>query len=275
MATFSTLESDLEKKLLIEQRGAALFFTINKPAARNALDEDVILALDTAIREASNESSVRAIVLTGSGTQAFCAGADLKPDSDIFAYDYATPNIPFADLLRTAEACTLPLVARVNGHCFAGGMGLLAMCDMAVAASSARFSLPEVKIGLFPMQVAAFLKSIIPPRKFAEMCMTGEAITAMEAERYGLVNYVAEPDALDARIDWLLERIVDKSPAAIRNGKYSMMYMSELTRRQALAFAESKIHTMVLTDDAREGRLAFQAKRKPVWGQALSAPADE
>src|SRR5690606_15176839 len=96
----------------------------------------------------------------------------------------------YADLLRTAAQCTLPIVARVNGHCLAGGMGILTMCDMSVASEDARFGLPEVKIGLFPMQVAALLQPILPRPKFMEMCLSGEPITAAEALQYHLVNYV-------------------------------------------------------------------------------------
>lgn len=255
----------MDKKVLAEQRGGALWLTINRPDARNAMDRDVFRLLESALRAAALDRSIRAIVLTGAGNQAFCAGADLKADSGTFNYDYSEPSLLFADLLRTAEACNLPMIARVNGHCFAGGMGLLAMCDMAIASSTSKFALPEVKVGLFPMQVSALLKTIIPPRKFAEMCMTGEPISAEDAAEWGLVNYVCEPGALDEKVAWLLDRILDKSPTAIRIGKYSLRHMSDMTRQQALAFAESRTQVLALTEDAREGKLAFQAKRKPIW----------
>ncbi len=137
----------------------AMFLTINRPDARNALNDEVIRGLTDAIREAQEDRSARVIVVTGSGDRAFCAGGDLKRNSKTFGFDPAEPRTLFADLLRVAKSCTLPMIARVNGHCLAGGMGILAMCDMAIASSRATFGLPEVRIGLFPMQVAALLQS--------------------------------------------------------------------------------------------------------------------
>ena len=107
------------------------------------------------------------MVLTGAGDEAFCAGADLGADA--FAFDYATPTIAYADLLRTARTIDVPLVARVNGACMAGGMGLLAMCDLAIAAPRAIFGLPEAKVGVFPMQVLAVLQAQVPQR-FLRSC---------------------------------------------------------------------------------------------------------
>lgn len=251
--------------LVVERRDAVLRLIINRPDARNALSEDVILSMKEAIESACTERDLRAILLTGAGDKAFSAGGDLKPGSKTFGFDYSQPNVAFADLLRAAGKCTLPLIARINGHCLAGGMGLLAMCDMAVATRAAKFGLPEVRIGLFPMQVAALLQTIVPPRKFAEMCITGEPITAEEAMAIGLVNYVSDPEELDAKVEWLLARTLDKSPTAIRLGKYALRQMAEMNREQALAYAESQIGGMVMTEDAREGMKAFVDKRAPEW----------
>ena len=116
----------------------------------------------------------------------------------------------------------MPMIARVNGHCLAGGMGLIAMCDMAVAAEHASFGLPEVKIGLFPAQVLAVLQHLCAPRHIAELCITGEPIDARRAAEIGLVNHVAPAGELDAKTDWLVQRVVGKSPTAIRRGKAMM-----------------------------------------------------
>jgi len=251
--------------LLVETRGAVLRLTLNRPARRNALNDDLILELTKAISEVSHDPAVRAVVLTGAGDQAFCAGADLNPDSKTFGFDYATPTTDYANLLRAARAAPVPIIGRVNGYCLAGGMGLLAVCDMAVASSSAIFGLPEVKVGLFPMQVAALLQTIVPARKFAELCFTGEMFSAAEALEFSLVNYVAEPDALDARVDWLVHRVIDKSPTAIRRGKHALTEMTGMTYQQAIAFMEAQVGLLPLTEDAKEGMTAFAEKRPPVW----------
>ncbi|GGC77864.1 enoyl-CoA hydratase-related protein [Chelatococcus reniformis] len=249
----------------ITTRDGVTRLTIDRAEARNALNDAVMAALTVAILEAQADASTRAIVVTGAGDRAFCAGADLKPDAKTFGFDYARPNTVYADLLRAASHCTLPLVARVNGACMAGGMGILSMCDMAVASEEARFGLPEVKIGLFPMQVAALLQMVLPRTKFAEMCITGEPITAAEALQYNLVNYVVPPAQLDAKVDWLLARIVDKSPTAIRRGKYALRAMQDMTYEQALGYAEVQIGSIVHTEDAAEGLRAFNERRPPAW----------
>lgn len=254
-----------DSPILVEAENGVTRLTIDRAEARNALNDAVMLALAAAIRAAEAQPAMRAIVVTGAGEKAFCAGADLKPNSRTFGFDYSVPNTVYADLLRTAANCTLPMIARVNGHCLAGGMGILAMCDIAVAVETARFGLPEVRIGLFPMQVAALLQMVLPRRKFAEMCLTGEPITAAEALQYDLINYAVPPAELDAKVDWLLARLLDKSPTAIRRGKYALRAMQDMTFEQAVSYAEVQIGSMVHTEDAAEGLKAFNEKRSPVW----------
>jgi enoyl-CoA hydratase/carnithine racemase len=145
----------------------------------------------------------------------------------------------------------------------AGGMGLMAMCDMAVAARHAVFGLPEVKVGLFPAQVLSVLQHLIGRRTLNEMCLTGEPITAEQALQVGLVNYV--DDDVDAKLQWLLDRLLDKSPAAIRRGLYTLKKVETMAFEESMSFTESQIALFTLTDDAREGQKAFQEKRKPVW----------
>ena len=147
----------------------------------------------------------------------------------------------------------------------AGGMGMLGMCDMAIATDSALFGMPEVKSGIFPMRIMAVLQRLIPPRKLYEMALTGEPVSAAEALEMGLLNHVVPADALDAKVDWLLGRLLDKSPTAIRRGKYAMRNTEQLTFDQAGVFMEGQIGTLALTEDAAEGRAAFIEKRKPVW----------
>lgn len=251
--------------LIATRADNVLRLTLNRPERRNAVNDDLILRLTSAFDEASQDPDIRAIVLTGSGDRAFCSGADLTPGADTFGFDYAQPVSSYANLLRAGRRATVPVIGRINGFCLAGGMGLLAICDMAVADRTAKFGLPEVKVGLFPMQVAALLQSMLPARTFAEMCYTGEMLSAEEALACGLVNYVAGPDELDAKTDWLVERVVSKSPTAIRRGKYALSATSGMTFEQSIAFLESQIGLMPLTGDAREGLAAFAEKRAPKW----------
>jgi methylglutaconyl-CoA hydratase len=251
--------------VLVEKRGAVQWITINRESRRNAMNDAVCEAISAGMTAATADSQVRAVVLTGAGDKAFCAGADLSAGSGSFKYDYSKVGLSFVKLMRQARDLTVPLIARVNGHAMAGGMGMIGMCDMAIGVDTARFGMPEVKIGIFPMQIMAVLQRLIPSRKLYEMALTGEPISAAEALELGLLNYVVPAGELDGKIDWLLSRLLDKSPTAIRRGKYAMRVTEQLNFDQAAVFMEAQIGTLALTEDAAEGRAAFIEKRAPVW----------
>ncbi len=254
--------SSTTPELLVEQRDAVLWLTINREERRNAMSHAVLAAMAQAIAAAQGDRSIRAIVITGVGSKAFCAGADLQ-SAKAFTTDYSEPHGHLANLFRVARASCIPLIARVNGACMAGGMGLMSMCDMAVAARHAIFGLPEVRVGVFPAQVLSVLQHLIPRRTLNEMCLTGDPITSAQALEVGLVNYV--DDDVDAKLQWLLARLLDKSPAAIRRGLYTLKGAESMAFEQAMSFTESQIALFTLTEDAREGQKAFQEKRKPNW----------
>jgi methylglutaconyl-CoA hydratase len=251
--------------VLLEKRGAALWITINRPEKRNAVNADVIAGIGRGYRAAHDDPGVRVIVLTGAGEKAFCAGADLQNTGGAFSQDYSKPNVDFADLLRLSQNATKPAIARVNGVCMAGGMGLLCMTDMAVASDHAIFGLPEVKVGVFPMQVLSLLQSIAPRRVVSEWAITGEPFDAKMAQAAGLLNHVVPQAELDAKVEWLIGRITDKSPTAIRRGKYAMRAIASMSFDEAIAYTESQIALTAMTEDAKEGLKAFAEKRKPVW----------
>lgn len=250
--------------VLHDKRGHAFWITINRPDKRNALNASVLAGIVDGYRRAHEDNDVRVIVLTGTGTKAFCAGADLQPGAG-FAFDLSRPNLDYADMLRTAQNATKPTIARINGVCMAGGIGLLCMADMAVASDDVVFGLPEVKVGVFPMQVLSLLQTIAPPRLVREWCFTGEPFTAAEAKDAGLLNHVVPAAELDAKVEWLVSRIVDKSPTAIRRGKYAMRALASMSFDQGIAYTESQIAVLAMTQDAKEGLTAFAEKRKPVW----------
>lgn len=250
--------------VLHEQRGHALWITINRPDKRNAINADVVKGIRDGYAQAHANSEIRVIILTAAGEKAFCAGADLQPGK-AFTFDHSRPNVDYADMLREAQNATLPAIARVNGTCMAGGMGLLCMTDIAVAADHALFGLPEVKVGVFPMQVFSLLQNIAPRRIIREWALSGEPFGAAEAKAAGLVNHVVPAAELDAKTDWLVGRIADKSPTAIRRGKYALRAIEAMSFDEAIAYTESQIAVLAQTEDAKEGLAAFNEKRKPVW----------
>jgi enoyl-CoA hydratase/carnithine racemase len=159
----------------------------------------------------------------------------------------------------------IPLIARINGACVAGGMGLMALCDLAIAAEHARFGLPEVKVGVFPMQVLVFLRSMLQARHINELCLTGELITSGRALEMGLINQVVPAASLDEAVEVLLVKLRAASPMAVRRGKQVIFAMEMMAFSEALAFAEAQIALASASDDAREGLAAFNERRPPSW----------
>jgi enoyl-CoA hydratase/carnithine racemase len=249
----------------VESRGDALWVWIDRERRRNAINPAVLAGIEAAMREAEADRAIRCIVLTGAGEKAFCAGADLSDGTSNFQDDLDEPTTEFGRLLRVVRACRVPLIARVNGACVAGGMALMAMCDLAVAAEHARFGLPEVKVGVFPMQVLVLLRGILQARHINELCLTGTLINAARALEIGLVNEVAAAGELDTRIDALVARLREASPAAMHRGKQAIFAMEMMAFHEALAFAEAQIALAAGSLDAQEGLTAFNEKRKPRW----------
>ena len=180
-----------------------------------------------------------------------------------FAVDFSRPQHYIVDLFKRLQECKLPVIARVNGHVMAGGFGILCACDMAIGADDIRIGTTESKIGMTPMMILPYMLRILPPRKLQEMCITGEQFSAKEALDWGVLSYAVPRAELDSKLDWLLSRIVDKSPTAIRLGKQAFNAMRDMSLRESLEFAQAMVPVMSSTQDAKEGMAAFQEKRSP------------
>lgn len=241
--------------------------TICRPDQRNALNRDVAEGITAALRAAEADPECRVIVLTGEGVRAFCAGGDLKAGADggPFVQDPADPDHFVGRLFETIQACRKPTIARINGMAVGAGAGIICACDLAVMADHAKIGTPEVKVGLFPMTIVPPMMRVLPRRKLMEMFITGVLLTADEALRYDLVNYVTDSAGLDDKVAELVARIAAQSPTAIRLGKYACHALQDMTYPQQMRFAETLLPQMAQTEDAREGFAAFTEKRKPEW----------
>lgn len=256
-----------EAPVLVERRGTTLWITINRPERRNAINESVIEGIKAGMLQASDDPEIRAVVLTGTGDKAFCAGGDLQQGTSVFGELIEEPTTDFGRLARVVRKMGIPIVGRINGACVAGGTGLMSLCDLVVAADHARFGLPETKVGVIPVQVQVYFRNLILPRHAIELMLTGDLVDAQRAREIGLVNYVVPAAELDARVDALLEKLKGASPVAVRRMKQAMATMEMMNFHEAIAFAESQIMLTAQTSDAKEGLAAFNEKRKPRWAE--------
>ena len=250
-----------------KRKGQALWLTIDREERRNALNEAVFDGLRAGIAQAEETPEIRAVVMTGAGEKAFCAGGDLKPNAegDPFTVDPAERDNPAVKLFRAIIDSRVPVIARVNGHALAGGFGLVCACDFAVVADHARLGVPEARIGIFPMMILPFMLRTISRRKLLELCVIGEPISAAEALAHGMVNYVVPRAALDEKVDALVASIAASSPTAIGMGRRALATIDGLSLEAGLEYAQRVLPQMARTQDAREGFRAFNEKRSPVW----------
>jgi crotonobetainyl-CoA hydratase len=264
----TTQESSAEQAVLVERRGHVLIVTINRPDARNAVNQAVCVGVGDALEEAEHDNDVRAVVLTGAGDRAFCAGADLKA---ITRGERIIPEGREAWGLAgfVGHYISKPTIAAVNGAAIGGGTELALASDLIVAARSATFGLPEVQRGLVAGAGGAFrLTQQLPMRVALEMLLTGDPITAERALELNLVNRVVEVDQVLAEAVALAERIASNAPLSVRatkrialgfqgEGRPADVPLWELTAKETATVTGSL--------DAVEGPRAFAEKRAPVW----------
>jgi methylglutaconyl-CoA hydratase len=202
-----------------EKRGQTLWIWIDREERRNAINKEVVSGIESAVADAQADASIQSIVLTGAGRKAFCAGADLTGGAQTFTLGLDQPMTDFGRLARVMRDLGVPVIGRINGDCVAGGMGLMSLCDLVVVADHARFGLPEAKVGVFPMQVLVFLRSMIGARHINELCLTGELIDAARAREIGIANYVVPFEELDSRVETLIARLAEMSPVALKRDR--------------------------------------------------------
>jgi enoyl-CoA hydratase len=259
--------ADEAEVVLYEVAAGVARVTINRPEARNALSPAVMDGLLAAFARAAADPEVRAVVLTGAGDKAFCAGGDLGGPG--FAQkgfvERHHDRRSFADLFRAMNRLGKPLLARVRGHCLAGGFGLALGCDLVVASDDASFGTPEVKRGLMPMMIMATIFRNVGRKKGMELLLTGDRIGAAEAERLGLINHAVPADQLDAKVDELLAKVLAMSPAVVRLGRDAFYAMQDMEFERALDYLQAMLTVNLGSEDAVEGVRAFLDKREPAW----------
>ena len=240
---------------------------MSRSDVRNAFDERMIAELHQAVDEVSGRDDIRAAVITGEGT-VFSAGADVDWMRRLGQADYETnyqDALKLAYMLDTLSRCPRPTIASVNGPAIGGGTGLVAACDVAIADPTAFFSFSEVKIGLVPACIAPYVIRKVGEGRARELFITGRRITAHEAEKYGLVNHVADEGKLDFEVDALLEQSLTSGPNAVAAAKKLVRDVPEQSREEYINYTARMIAELRTSPEGQEGTRAFLEKRKPGW----------
>jgi enoyl-CoA hydratase/carnithine racemase len=237
--------------------------TLNRPEQRNPLSATMLRDLASAFRWCRDETEVRVVVLTGAG-RVFCAGADLSSfDGEMTGLERYRSRDLFVDLFILMAELGKPIVGRVNGHALAGGFGLACACDLVVAVDTATFGLPEINVGIWPMMIQAILSRNMPRKVLLEMEMLGDRWTATQLQAFGLINRVVPHDQLDSAVKEITDKLVKKSPLAMRLGRDSFYRQQDMEFAAALAYLHSQFTLITLTEDSKEGIKAFFEKREP------------
>jgi methylglutaconyl-CoA hydratase len=255
------------KTLLVERSGDALTVSLDRPDVHNAFNDELIAeAID--LFSNLDAGSARAVVLRGSGPT-FCAGADLNWMSRMVSYtrdENVRDSSLLAKMFALIDECPLPVIGRIQGAAIGGGVGLAAVCDIAIAASDAKFGLSEVKLGILPAIISPYVIGKIGASHARALFLTGERFDAARALRIGLVHRVVDDaGALDPAVEETLAQLRSSGPEAVRECKKLITYVASHELADAIPFTIDAISTRRVSDEGQQGMKAFLSKQKPPW----------
>ncbi|MBI4368887.1 MAG: enoyl-CoA hydratase/isomerase family protein [Elusimicrobia bacterium] len=256
-------------RLLVRQEGSLLRVTLNRPEVRNAMDEQTLDELTSVFKGLAQDKSVRAAVLSGAGAD-FCAGADINSMQRASAYTKVKNKKEAQRLLgmcRAVDEAAVPVIARVQGNCFGGGLGLVGACDYAVASDDARFCFSEVKLGIIPAVVSTFVVPKIGISQARRLFLSAEVFGADRAREVGLVHAVGIRENLDDAISQISESIMRNAPSAVRAAKAYLRAILEMRRARRISYSVGELVKVRSGSEAKEGFAAFLEKRPPAWNK--------
>jgi len=250
-----------------EVRAGIGWITLDRPEVRNALSGELMQAVEDAIVAFESDPAVRALLIAGSGP-AFCAGADLRSmrqARDASSDENRSDARRMGALFHRIAACRKPVLARVHGPAIGGGVGLMAACDIVLAASNTRFQFSEVRLGIVPAVISPFCIRRLGPTVARRLFLTGEPIDAKQALGWGLVDIVADPEDLDAAVAKVCDDLGKAGPQALIAAKELVEAVRGLDGEAALEYTAELIARLRVSDEAAEGMTAFLEKRAPAW----------
>ncbi len=253
--------------LLREDSHGVVTLRLNRPDQLNALSEAMLSALEQQLDDIAKDSSIRCVVIAGSG-KAFCAGHDLREMRQSSELDYyQTLFARCSQVMQALQALPVPVIAQVQGLATAAGCQLVATCDLAIAADTARFAVSGINVGLFCSTPAVALSRNVSPKRAFDMLVTADFIDAETAAQWGLINLAVPADQLEVAVSRKVAQIVEKSPTAIRYGKAMFYQQRTKALPQAYEYAADVMARNMMEQDAGEGIDAFLEKRRPQWTQ--------
>jgi methylglutaconyl-CoA hydratase len=251
----------------IDPRGVATL-TLNRPEKHNALDGATMGELHAALTQIEEDSSARVVVLTGAGAS-FCAGADIAHMRSMLGAteeQNVADALVLAKLLRKLDEFQLPIIARVNGNTFGGGVGLVACADIAIGAAPARFALTEVRLGIVPAAISPYVVAAIGSRQARRLFLTAAPFGADEAKHLGLLHLTSEPDQLDDLVHAQIDLLLRGGPAALRAAKQLVRRVDHCHDRDVLGDETARLLARLrVSPEGKEGLSAFLERRKPAW----------
>lgn len=255
------------KTILYQIQDAVARVTLNRPDVHNAFNDTMIKELSTVFGDIAVNPAIRIVVVTGVG-KSFCAGADLNWMRRVKDYSYEDnlkESLELAEMLYSIYASPKATIARVNGAAIGGGTGLVAVCDIAIGATTARFSFSEVKLGLIPACISPYVLKKCGEGRCREFFLTGERLNAEKACTAGLLNAVVPLEDLDAAVDGLVKQLLSSGPEAITKCKELLRNVAEMPFERAREYTAEVIAQLRISDEGQEGMAAFLEKRKPRW----------
>lgn len=253
--------------LTYERRDRIGRITFSRPEVHNAFNARMIEELYGLFERIKRDKGLRVVVLTGEG-KSFCAGADLNWLKAVKNYGYEknfSESLQLAEVLNLIYTCPKPVIGRINGAAIGGGTGFVAVCDIAIASSSAVFSFSEVKIGIVPACISPYVVRRVGEGRTREFFLTGERLTAEQAFQAGLVNRVAEPEQLDDTVDEMIQQLLSSGPAALTCCKELLATIADQNLQEAKIHTAKVIANLRKSEEGQEGMDAFLNKRKPNW----------
>jgi enoyl-CoA hydratase/carnithine racemase len=240
--------------------------SLNEPDTRNALSDEMLDGLIAAFERARDDEAVRCVVLTSTHEKVFSSGGNLGGfAADVPLVHKHVATMRFPRLFRLIGELGKPTICAANGHVLAGALGLALACDLVVAKEGVTFGTPEINVGVFPFMIMALIYRNVGRKKCSELLLLGERIPAEEAERIGIVNRVASPDAFDLAVREWAETLAAKSPVLMKLGKDAMFRQQDMALEDALEFLHAQLTIAFSTEDIQEGVKAFFEKREPQW----------